>query len=174
MAIYSLDVLTPHVPESAWVAESASVIGDVVLGELSSVWYGTVVRGDNAQIRIGKRSNIQDNCTVHVDVDVPVTIGDDVCIGHQVMLHGCTIGDGSLIGIQAVILNRARIGRNCLVGAGSVVTEGKEFPDGSLILGSPARAVRALPPEMIDYLQHLADSYVEQTQRHRQGLKRIA
>lgn len=173
MAVYSLEDRVPQVPASAWVAESATVVGSVSLGEEASVWYGTVIRGDNASVSIGRASNIQDNSTLHVDEGVPLVIGDDVSIGHQVMLHGCTIGDGSLIGIQSIVLNRARIGRHCIVGAGSVVTEGKEFPDGSLILGSPARVVRQLTPEQIEHLQWVAQHYVEQAQRHRKGLKRI-
>jgi carbonic anhydrase/acetyltransferase-like protein (isoleucine patch superfamily) len=173
MAVYSLEDRIPQVPQSAWVAESASVVGNVTLGEEASVWYGTVIRGDNAGVTIGRATNVQDNCTLHVDEGVPLVVGDNVSIGHQVMLHGCTIGDGSLVGIQSVVLNRARIGRNCIVGAGSVVTEGKEFPDGSLILGAPARVARQLTPAQIEHLQWVARHYVEQAGRHRKGLKRI-
>jgi carbonic anhydrase/acetyltransferase-like protein (isoleucine patch superfamily) len=174
MAIYQLDDLTPVVPDSAWVADSAAVIGEVVLGEQASVWYGAVLRGDMARIRIGRGSNVQDNSVLHVDAGVDLTIGEDVTIGHQVMLHGCTIGDGSLIGIGAVVLNHARIGRNCIVGAGSLVTEGKEFPDGSLIVGSPARVLRPLTPEQVAANQRSAQRYVANAARHRRGLARVA
>src|SRR5690349_4627701 len=130
MAIYQLGDDAPRIAEGAFVAESAQVMGRVALGAHASVWYGCVLRGDNEWITVGERSNIQDLSMLHTDEGVPLTIGAEVTIGHQVMLHGCTIGDCSLIGIQAVILNNARIGRNCIVGAGSLVTEGKEFPDG--------------------------------------------
>ena len=144
MAVYELDGVAPKMADSAWVADSAQVIGKVELGEDVSVWFGTVIRGDSEVIRIGKGSNIQDASVLHADPGVPLTLGENVSVGHQVMLHGCTVGDGTLIGIGAVVLNRARIGRNCLVGAGALVTEGKEFPDGSMILGSPARVARQL------------------------------
>lgn len=173
MALYQLDELTPTVHETAWVADSAQVIGDVHLAEDTSVWFGTVIRGDTAAIRIGRGSNIQDNSVLHADLGVPLTIGEEVTVGHQVMLHGCTIGDGSLIGIQAVVLNNARIGKGCVVGAGSVVTEGKEFPDGSLILGSPAKVVRQLTPEQVERLRLGAAHYVHNARRFRAGLKRI-
>lgn len=173
MALYQLDELIPTVHETAWVAESAQVIGDVHLAEDTSVWFGAVIRGDSAAIRIGRGSNIQDNSVLHADQGVPLTLGEGVTVGHQVMLHGCTIGDGSLIGIQAVVLNNARIGKGCVVGAGSVVTEGKEFPDGSLILGSPAKVVRQLTPEQVERLRLGAAHYVHNARRFRDGLKRI-
>ena len=173
MAIYQLDADSPHIPDSAWVADSAQVMGRVVMGEDSSVWFGAVVRGDTDTIRIGRRSNIQDGSVLHADQGMPLTIGENVTVGHQVMLHGCTIGDGSLIGIQAVVLNGARIGKNCLVGAGSLVTEGKEFPDGSMILGSPAKAVRQLSPEQIQGLARSAQGYVDNAKRFKAGLKKI-
>ena len=174
MALYALDDLSPQVDPTAWVADDASVIGQVTLAEQASVWYGVVIRGDTAPIRIGARSNVQDNSVLHVDMNVPLVIGDDVTVGHQVMLHGCTIGDGSLIGLQAVVLNGARIGRNCLVGAGSLVTEGKEFPDGSLIMGSPAKVVRELTPEALERMRFSSAFYVRNAQRHLAGLRRIA
>ena len=149
MAIYELDGVAPQVAGSAWVADSAQVMGKVVLAEDASVWFGTVVRGDTECIAIGAGSNVQDASVLHADFGQPLVIGERVTVGHKVMLHGCTVGDESLIGIGAVILNGAKIGRNCLVGAGSLVTEGKEFPDGSMILGSPARVVRQLTPEQI-------------------------
>ncbi|MRD48962.1 gamma carbonic anhydrase family protein [Caenimonas koreensis] len=174
MALYELDGISPQLGEGAWVADSAEVIGNVVLGENASVWFGTVIRGDTEVIKIGRGTNIQDQSMLHADIGVPLTLGDNVTVGHQVMLHGCTIGDGSLIGIQAVVLNNAKIGKNCIVGAGSVVTEGKEFPDNSLIVGSPARAVRALSEEQVRLLSHLAEHYVENAQRYRKGLRKIA
>jgi carbonic anhydrase/acetyltransferase-like protein (isoleucine patch superfamily) len=174
MAVYQLGDLAPIIAPSAWVAESAEVIGDVELADEASVWYGTVIRGDNDRISLGRRSNVQENSVLHTDSGIQLTVGEDVTIGHQVMLHGCTIGDGTLIGIQSVILNGARIGRNCMVGAGALVTEGKEFPDGVLIVGSPAKVVRELTPEQIARLKASAAHYVHQQQRHRTLLKRIA
>ena len=174
MALYELDGIAPDVHDSAWVADSAQVMGRVVLAQDASIWFGAVLRGDNEPIRIGPRSNIQDGSVLHSDQGQPLTIGQDVTVGHQVMLHGCTIGDGSLIGIQAVVLNGAKIGKHCLVGAGSLVTEGKEFPDGSMILGSPARVVRQLTPEQIEGLQRSAQGYVDNARRFKAGLKKIA
>ena len=166
MAIYELDGKAPALGKGAWVADNAEVIGQVEMGENASVWYGCVVRGDTEKIRIGRNSNIQDGSVLHADSGVPLTIGDNVTVGHQVMLHGCTVGDGSLIGIQAVVLNNARIGRNSIVGAGSVVTEGKEFPDNSLIVGAPAKAIRTLDAEQIAKFQTIPQHYVENALRH--------
>lgn len=174
MAIYELDGEAPQLGKGVWVADSAQVIGQVTLEENVSVWFGTVIRGDSEKIRIGRGTNIQDASVLHADEGVPLTIGENVSVGHKVMLHGCTVGDGSLIGIGAVILNHARIGKNCLVGAGSLVTEGKEFPDGSMILGSPAKVVRQLTPEQMEGLQRIAAHYVENAERFRNGLKKIA
>lgn len=174
MAIYELDGLVPQVPASAWVADNAQVIGAVSLGEDASVWFGTTVRGDTSTIAIGAGSNIQDGSVLHADEGLPLTIGAHVTVGHQVMLHGCTIGDESLIGIGAIVLNGAKIGKNCLVGAGSLVTEGKEFPDGSMIIGSPARVVKGLSPEQIEGLRQSAKHYIANARRYRQGLKKIA
>ena len=173
MAIYQLDDNTPQVHTSAWVAESAVVVGKVTLAENASVWYGAVLRGDNDHISVGANSNVQDGSVLHTDNGMPLTIGSNVTVGHQVMLHGCTIGDGSLIGIQSIVLNGARIGRNCLVGAGSLVTEGKEFPDGVLIVGRPAKVVRELTAEQIAGLQRSAPHYVAQQQRHASQRKRV-
>ncbi len=173
MAIYELDGKAPQLAAGAWVADSAQVMGTVELGENASVWFGTVVRGDTETIRIGRNSNIQDLSVLHADLGVPLVIGDSVTVGHQVMLHGCSIGDGCLIGIQAVILNNARIGRNCIVGAGSVVTEGKEFPDNSLIVGSPARLVRTLDEAGATLGTRIAQSYVDNARRFDKGLKKI-
>ncbi|NDP48590.1 MAG: gamma carbonic anhydrase family protein [Sulfuriferula multivorans] len=174
MAIYQLDDLTPAIHESAWVADSARVVGNVTLNEDSSVWFGVVIRGDTETITVGKGSNIQDNSVLHADPGMPLIIGENVNVGHQVMLHGCTIGDGSLIGIQAVVLNGAKIGKNCLVGAGSLVTEGKEFPDGCMILGSPAKAVKQLSAEQIADLKMTARHYMDNARRYKVGLKKLA
>ena len=173
MAVYELDGVAPSVPDSAWIADSAQVMGDVVLGEDASVWFGTVVRGDTDKITIGAGTNIQDASVLHADRGVPLVIGANVTVGHQVMLHGCTIGDETLIGIGAVVLNNAKIGKNCLVGAGSLVTEGKEFPDGSMILGSPAKVVKQLSSEQIEGLRRSARHYVENAHRFKKGLRKI-
>ena len=173
MAVYELDGLVPQLGKGAWVADNAEVIGQVSLGENASVWYGCVVRGDTEKITIGRNSNIQDLSVLHADFGVPLVIGDNVTVGHQVMLHGCTIGDNSLIGIQAVVLNGAKIGRNCIVGAGSVVTEGKEFPDNSLIIGAPAKVVRTLDDAAAQKLAQSAEHYVENARRFSRGLKKI-
>ena len=173
MTVYRIDDCVPTVDPSAWVAPGASVMGAVELGAESSVWFGAVLRSDSGPIRVGRRSNVQDGSVVHADAGYPTTIGENVTVGHLVMLHGCTIGDGSLIGIGSVILNGARIGRNCLVGARSLVTEGKHFPDGSLIMGSPAVVVRPLTPEQLEGLARSADHYVENAKRFRAGLQAI-
>ena len=174
MALYQLDDKTPQVADSAWVADSAQVMGDVRLGENVSIWFNCTLRGDNDPITIGEGSNIQDGSVLHTDEGIPLTIGKRVTVGHMVMLHGCTIGDESLIGIGAVVLNGAKIGKNCLVGAGALVTEGKEFPDGSMILGSPAKVVRQLTPEQIEGLRYSAQHYIDNANRYRKGLKKIA
>jgi len=155
------------------VADNAQVIGDVVLGEDSSVWFGATLRGDTETITVGRGSNIQDGSVLHADVGFPMTLGENVTVGHQVMLHGCTIGEGSLIGIGAVVLNGAKIGKHCLVGAGALVTEGKEFPDGSMILGSPARVAKTLTPEQIEGLRMSAKHYTDNAARYRKTLKKI-
>jgi len=173
MAIYELDGKVPCIHAAAWVADSAQVMGSVALGEGASVWFGAVVRGDTEGITIGAGSNIQDASVLHADHGQPLVVGENVTVGHQVVLHGCTIGDGSLIGIGAIVLNGAKIGKNCLVGAGALVTEGKEFADGSMILGSPARAVRQLTPEQMAALRQSAQHYRDNAQRFRAGLKKI-
>ncbi len=174
MAIYQLGDDAPRLAPGAWVADSAQVIGRVALADDAGVWFGAVLRGDNEWIEIGARSNVQEGSVLHTDMGFPMHIGTDVTIGHQAMLHGCTVGEGSLIGIQAVVLNGAKIGRHCLVGAGSVVTEGKEFPDGSLILGSPAKVVRALSDEQVARLRHSAAQYVLKARLFAQHLTRLA
>lgn len=173
MAVYELDGVAPQVAESSWVADSAQVMGNVSLAEGASVWFGAVLRGDCESISIGAGSNIQDASVLHADYGKPLVVGERVTVGHQVMLHGCTIGDGSLIGIGAVVLNGAKIGKHCLVGAGALVTEGKEFPDGSMVLGSPAKAVRQLTPEQIEGLRLSALHYVENAKRFKNGLRKI-
>ena len=173
MAIYELDGIGPRVAQSAWVADSAQVMGNVELAEDSSIWFGAIIRGDTEVIRIGKRTNIQDASVLHADIGKPLTVGDDVTVGHQVMLHGCTIGDGSLIGIGAIVLNGAKIGKDCIVGAGALVTEGKEFADGSMIIGSPAKVVRELTPEQRTGLHWSALHYVDNARRFKAGLRKI-
>ncbi len=173
MAIYELDGVAPRLHASAYVADSAEVIGNVELAEGASVWFGAVLRGDNEPMVIGRGANVQDGSVLHSDPGFPLTLGENVTIGHMVMLHGCTIGDGTLVGIGAVVLNGAKIGRNCLVGAGALVTEGKEFPDDSMIVGAPARALKELTPEQIARMRHAAEHYVENSARYRKGLRRI-
>lgn len=173
MAVFRLGDAVPSIDATAWVAEGAQVIGDVVLGPSSSVWFGATLRGDNTRLLVGRASNIQEGTVIHSDPGIPVSIGEEVTVGHQAMLHGCTIGDGSLIGIQAIVLNGAVIGKQCLVAAGAVVTEGKVFEDGWLILGAPAKAVRRLTPEETARLARSAAGYVAKAQRFRTELVRI-
>jgi carbonic anhydrase/acetyltransferase-like protein (isoleucine patch superfamily) len=174
MPIYRLGDATPQIDPSAWVADNATLIGHVTLGPGANVWYGAVLRGDNEPIVIGARSSVQENAVLHTDPGRPLTVGEDVTIGHMAMLHGCTIGDGSLIGIQAVLLNGAVIGRGSIVGAGALVTEDKVFPDGTLIVGSPASVKRHMTIEQIEGLRRIADGYVTRAQRYRRELARIA
>lgn len=174
MAIFELDGKSPQLAAGAWVAESAEVIGMVELQANASVWPQVVIRGDNDHIQIGEGSNVQDASVLHTDPGYPLIIGQHVTVGHKVMLHGCQIGDGSLIGIGAVILNGAKIGKHCLVGAGALVTEGKEFPDGSMILGTPAKVVKTLSPEQIAGIQDIAGRYVKNSQRYQNTLKKIS
>lgn len=173
VAIYKLGDAAPTIHESVFVADTATIIGKVALEENSSVWFGAAIRGDNELITVGTGSNVQEGAVLHTDPGFPLTIEANVTIGHQAMLHGCTIGAGSLIGIQAIVLNGARIGQGCLVGAGALVTEGKEFPDHTLILGAPAKAVRSLSPEEVARLQESAQSYAERGARFQTELKRI-
>lgn len=174
MALYTLDGVAPRVAEGAWIADSAQVMGNVELAADVSVWFGCVIRGDTEVIRIGRGTNIQDGSVLHADIGKPLTIGENVTVGHKVMLHGCTIGDGSLIGIGAIVLNGAKIGKGCIVGAGALVTEGKAFPDGSMVIGSPAKAVRELTTEQHQGLRASAQHYIENARRFRDGLKQIA
>lgn len=173
MAIYELDGVAPVVTESTWIAGSAEVIGNVTFGENTSVWFGVLIRADNEPMNIGAGTNIQEAAVLHSDAGKPLTLGENVTIGHKAMLHGCTVGDGSLIGIGAIILNGAKIGKNSLVAAGALVTEGKEFPDGVLIVGSPAVAKRELSAEAIASLHGAAHHYIENAKRFRRGLRKV-
>ena len=173
MALYRLREHAPQVPASAYVAAEASLIGQVTLGERASVWFGAVARGDNEPITIGAESNIQEGAVLHADPGNPLKIGNNVTVGHQVMLHGCTIGDGSLIGIQAVVMNGAVIGKQCLVGAGAIVTERKTFPDRMLIIGVPAKAMRELTDAEVANLASAAAGYVSRGGLFRDELERV-
>jgi carbonic anhydrase/acetyltransferase-like protein (isoleucine patch superfamily) len=173
--IYELDGQKPELQEEGryWIAPNATVIGRVRLKTDSSVWFGAVLRGDNDWIELGERSQIQDNATLHTDPGFPLTIGPDCVIGHNAILHGCTIGPQALIGMGAIVLNGARIGANSLVGAGALVTEGKTFPDGSLIVGAPARAIRKLDEAAMRQIAAGADIYVRNFKRFAKGLKAV-
>ena len=175
MPLYSLDGRKPRLPPAGrfWIAPSASLIGDVVVGPDVGIWFGAVLRGDNEPIVLGARTNIQESCTLHTDMGSPLTLGEDCTVGHNAILHGCEIGDGSLIGMGAIVLNGARIGRSCLIGAGALVTEGKIFEDRSLIIGSPAKTIRMLDGEAVEGLRRAAAEYVETWRRYAAGLKRI-
>jgi len=175
MAIYEIDGVRPELPGEGeyWVAETATLIGRVRLKRDASVWFGAVLRGDNEWIELGERSQIQDNATLHTDPGFPLTIGRNCVIGHNVILHGCTIGDESLVGMGAIMLNGSKVGRNCLVGAGAVITEGKTFPDNSLIVGAPARVVRTLDEKAADMIRGGADVYVRRFKQYAKGLRRV-
>jgi carbonic anhydrase/acetyltransferase-like protein (isoleucine patch superfamily) len=173
MAIYELDGQRPELAARSWVAETATVIGRVRLKTNASVWFGSVLRGDNEWIELGERSQIQDNATLHTDPGFPIVIGADCVIGHNVVLHGATVADNSLIGMGAILLNGAKIGKNCLVGAGALITEGKEFPDGSLIVGTPARVLRSLDEQAAQMIAEAADIYVRRWQHYASALRRI-
>ncbi|MCL1960217.1 MAG: gamma carbonic anhydrase family protein [Desulfovibrionaceae bacterium] len=173
MAVYEVDGKAPQVDSSAWIADSAEVMGNVRISADASVWFGCVLRGDTESMTIGEGSNIQDLSVLHADRGQPLTVGRHVTVGHKVMLHGCTIGDESMIGMGAIVLNGARIGKNCLVGAGALVTEGKEFPDGSMIVGAPARVARQLTPEQIQGLRMSARHYIDNARQFRSTLKKL-
>jgi carbonic anhydrase/acetyltransferase-like protein (isoleucine patch superfamily) len=175
MPFYRLDGQAPEVPGKGqfYVAETAVLIGRVRLKIEASVWFGAVLRGDNEWIEVGERSQIQDNATLHTDPGFPLTIGTNCVIGHNVVLHGCTVGDNSLIGMGAIMLNGARIGTNSIVGAGSVVTEGKSFPDNSLIVGAPARVIRTLDEKAASMIRAGADIYVRRWKQYEKGLMRM-
>ena len=171
--IYALDGLTPTLHPDAWAAPDATLIGRVVLEEGASVWFGAVLRGDNEEVRVGAGSNVQDNAVLHTDIGYPLRIGANCTIGHRVMLHGCTVGDGSLIGMGATLLNGARIGRGCLIGAGALITEGKDIPDFSLVMGAPGRVVRALDDVAQARLIASAEGYRANMRRFRAGLRPV-
>lgn len=173
MTVYRLPPYETRIDPSAWVAPGAAVIGCVTLGRRASVWFNAVIRGDNERIEVGDESNVQEGAVLHTDVGHPLRIGRRVSVGHQAMLHGCTIGDGTMIGIQAVVMNGAQIGKNCIVGAGALVTEGKAFPDNVLLVGSPAKVLRELRPEDVAALAHNAADYAERAQRFRLTLERV-
>jgi len=173
MPLYEIDGLQPQVPETSWVAPSADLIGDVRLGQGVGIWFGAVIRADNTPIQLGDGTNIQEGSMLHTDPGFPMTIGADCTIGHHAILHGCTIGANSLIGMGATVLNGARIGANSLVGANALVTEGKEFPDNSLIVGAPAKAIRTLDAQSAERLRQTALHYVRNWQRFAGGLRRL-
>ena len=175
MPLYTIDDIAPELPESGdyWVAPDAVLIGRVRLLKNASVWFGAVLRGDNDWIVVGENSNVQDNSVIHSDPGQPVTIGANVTVGHKVILHSTTVGDGSLIGMGSTLLNRSKIGRNCIVGANTLVSEGKEFPDNSLIVGSPGRVVRQLGEQQIAMLKISAEVYVQNYKRFRDDLKKV-
>ena len=174
MAIYSLGDRRPSLGRDVWIADNATVIGDVRLGDNASVWWNVVLRADNDSITIGAGSNIQDGSVLHVDAGVPLNMGANVTVGHLVMLHGCTIGEESLIGIKSVILNRAVIGRHCIIGANSLIPEGKVIPERSLVMGSPGKVVRQLSDAEVAFLHGAAQGYVANAQRYRTGLQQEA
>lgn len=175
MPFYALGSLRPQTPPEGayWVAPDANVIGQVEIGEEVGIWFGVTLRGDNEPIRLGARTNIQENVVIHVDPGFAVTIGEGCTIGHGAIIHGCTIGENSLIGMGATVLNGAKIGRNCLVGANALVTEGKEFPDNSLIVGAPAKAIRTLDDAAVEGLKRSAEHYVKNWRRYAADLTRL-
>lgn len=175
MPIYVLDGVTPDLPELGryWIAPDADLIGRVRLQLDASVWFGAVLRGDNEWIEIGERSNVQDGAVLHTDPGFPLKLGSDVTVGHRAILHGCTVGEGALIGMGATVLNGARIGAGCLIGANALVTEGKSFPDGSLVVGSPAKAVRVLDVSVLEDLRATALRYVENWRRYADKLQQV-
>ena len=175
MPIYRLEQREPMLPEGFfWIAESAAVIGSIVIGNDVGIWFGAVLRGDNETITVGAGTNIQENAVLHTDMGYPLTIGENCTIGHKAMLHGCTIGGNSLVGMGATVLNGAVIGRNCLIGAGALVTEGKVIPDNSLVIGAPGKVARQLGADAEAMLTESARHYVENARRFSSGLERIS
>ncbi|MEY3200643.1 MAG: hypothetical protein RIR70_193 [Pseudomonadota bacterium] len=173
MTLYALGSRTPRLAEQSWVADTAVLIGDVVLEDNASVWWGCVLRGDNEPIIVGAGTNVQDGSVLHTDIGAPLTLGADITVGHMAMLHGCTVGDGSLIGMKAVVLNHAKIGRECLIGANTLIAEGKVIPDRSLVVGSPGRVVRTLSDEDVAKMRANAAHYVENWRRYVAELARV-
>ncbi len=175
MAIYEIDGVGPDLPATGnyWVAQSAEVMGRVVLKENASIWYGCVLRGDNDPIIIGENSNIQDLCVLHTDIGFPIVVGANVTVGHRVILHACTVGDDTLIGMGSTILNRAKIGRNCIIGANTLISEGKEIPDNSLVMGSPGKVVKEVSPQQVQMIRGSALHYVENWKKHRDRARQV-
>ncbi len=169
--IYSLGERQLETKGDYWIADNATVVGSVVLENNASVWFNVVIRADNDTITIGENSNIQDGSVLHTDMGIPLTIGANVTVGHKAMLHGCTVGDNSLIGINAVVLNRVKIGKNCIIGANSLIPEGKEIPDNSLVMGSPGKVVKTISDAQAQMLQLSALHYVENFKRYQEQLK---
>lgn len=172
--IYALDGIEPQIDASAWVAETAVLIGKVTLEAGANIWFGAVARGDNEMIHIGAGSNVQENCVLHTDMGYPLHIGENCTIGHKALLHGCTIGAGSLIGMNATVMNGAKIGRFCIIGAGALITEGKEIPDYSLVVGAPAKIIRTLDTSAEERLLKSARHYRAAAQRMAKGLVKIS
>ena len=173
MMLYSLDNGTPQCGDNVYIAPSAIVVGDVVLGNNVGIWFGAVLRGDNERISVGDGSNIQDCCVLHTDPGCPLTIRDNVTVGHKAVLHGCTIEDGALIGINAVILNNARIGRNCLIGANAFIADGKVIPDNSLVVGSPGRVIRQINQDEVEMFRRFNQSYIDKITRYKSSFKEV-
>jgi carbonic anhydrase/acetyltransferase-like protein (isoleucine patch superfamily) len=171
MTIYALNGISPQLHDDTWVAPDANVIGKTVLEQGVSVWFGVTIRADHEEIRVGAGSNVQESTVLHVDPGFPLTIGQNCTIGHKVMLHGCTIGDESLIGMGATVLNGAKIGKNCLIGAGALITENKVIPDGSLVMGSPGKVVRAMDERALAILRRSAGHYQDNMKQFRETLK---
>lgn len=172
--IYALDDRQPDISGEAWIAPDANIIGSVIVEAAASVWFGSTLRGDNEPIVIGRGSNVQENCVFHTDMGYPLTVGENCTIGHKAMLHGSSIGDGSLIGMGATVLNGAKIGKGCLIGAGALVTEGKEIPDGSMVLGAPGKVVKQLEEATMQMLQASALHYQENARRFAKGLRLLS
>jgi len=173
MALYELDGVAPTLDADSWVADTAVAIGNVILKAGASLWFGAVARGDNEPITIGENSNVQDGSVLHTDMGYPLTIGPGCTIGHMVMLHGCTIGENSLIGIGSTVMNGAKIGKNCIIGSHALITEGKEIPDNSLVMGAPGKVVKEVGEAQLQVLKASALHYVDNWKRYRDGLKRL-
>jgi carbonic anhydrase/acetyltransferase-like protein (isoleucine patch superfamily) len=173
MPVFALDAVSPRIDPAAWIAPTAVIIGDVTIGPDAGIWFGAVARGDIETIRIGARTNVQENAVLHTDKGFPLTIGDDVTVGHAAIVHGCTIGDNTLIGMGATVLNGARIGRNCLIGANTLITEGKEIPDNSLVMGAPGKVIREIDAAGIGALTASAERYVQNARRFAAGLRPV-
>lgn len=175
MPLYALDGVAPEIhPDVGWIAPTAVLVGDVAIGAEVGIWFGVVARGDIEPISIGARSNVQENCVLHTDANYPLVVGEGCTIGHAAIIHGCTIGDNTLIGMGATVLNGAKIGRNCLIGANALVTEGKEIPDNSLVMGAPAKVIRQIDAEGVEKLRASAERYVQNARRFAAGMTEIS